>query len=205
MRFLQYDWDIFISYRRMDESWVKWTKLFANTLRSVLQPGIEDPLRFFFDEQIETGAKWPRHIATAHARSKILIPILSRNYFISDWCKLELGLMLERAQICRREGLIHPVVIDDGDRFPDEVAEIKPKKLHDFANPILIPESAEHQALGKLLLAWKPTLVQALDGVPRCEARWGEYATTKFVNLFKLKPGPALGVSHLSLTAVTIG
>jgi hypothetical protein len=36
------------------------------------------------DEQIETGSTWPAHLARAHTHSRLLIPILSRDYFRSD-------------------------------------------------------------------------------------------------------------------------
>ena len=116
-----YEHDIFISYRRMNEDWIKWTREnFIRPLRSLLQPGLGS-VKIFVDNQIETGASWPAYLARALARSRLLIPVLSRDYFNSDWCRLELALMHHREGLvnfrtpANSEVLILPVVIDDGD------------------------------------------------------------------------------------------
>src|SRR5262245_28673833 len=98
-----YEHHIFISYRRMDDEWVRWTREnFVRTLRSLLRPALGS-VSIYMDEQIETGASWPAHLAHAHARSRLLVPILSRDYFSSDWCRLELSLMFHREkQLCFR-------------------------------------------------------------------------------------------------------
>jgi TIR domain len=79
-----YEYEIFISYRRMDDDWVRWTRgNFAHPLRSLLRP-VLGTVHIFIDEQIETGSTWPAHLARAHTRSRLLIPILSRDYFRSE-------------------------------------------------------------------------------------------------------------------------
>ena len=86
------------------------------------------------DVMIETGASWPDHLALNHARSKLLVAVLSRDYFQSDWCRLELALMYAREKatgLRSREnlsGLIVPLIIDDGNQFPAEIQEIQGQK-----------------------------------------------------------------------------
>jgi hypothetical protein len=115
----------------MDEDWVRWTREnFVRPLRSLLRPALGD-VCIFVDEQIETGSSWPDRLAGALARSRLFIPVLSRDYFRSDWCRLELGLMFERERLCDLRnlanpgGIILPVIIDDGDTFPSQVQAIK--------------------------------------------------------------------------------
>ena len=138
-----YEHDIFVSYRRMDEEWVYWTqKNFLRPLRSLLRPALGE-VRIFVDDRIETGASWPASIARAHARSRLMIPILSRDYFNSDWCRLELALMHHREQLlgyrtpAQDAVLILPVVIDDGDSFPPEVQAMQGEAIHQFAMPCM--------------------------------------------------------------------
>jgi|SRR5271166_5283389 len=70
-----YQYHIFIGYRRSDEHWVRWTREnFARALRS-------------------TGESWSARLATALAHSRLLIPVLSRDYFQSNWCWLEFEMM----------------------------------------------------------------------------------------------------------------
>ena len=52
-----YKYDIFVSYRRMSEEWVRWTREnFCQTLRTFLLPGISK-ISIFLDEQIEKRAR----------------------------------------------------------------------------------------------------------------------------------------------------
>jgi hypothetical protein len=91
-----YEHDIFVSYRRSDQDWVRWIRdCLVRVLRSLLRPALGQ-VSVYMDEAIETGASWPNHIALNHARSKILVAVLSRDYFQSDWCRLELALMRHR-------------------------------------------------------------------------------------------------------------
>ncbi len=67
-----YEHDIFISYRRMDEEWIHWTRNnFLRPLRSLLRPALGN-VGIFVDDQIETGASWPARLARALARSRLL-------------------------------------------------------------------------------------------------------------------------------------
>ncbi len=70
-----YQYHIFIGYRRSDEHWVRWIQEnFGRALRS-------------------TGESWSARLATALAHSRLLIPVLSRDYFQSNWCWLEFEMM----------------------------------------------------------------------------------------------------------------
>src|SRR5437764_620107 len=132
--------DIFISYRRFDPQWIQWTERnFVGALKSFLRPGIGN-LEVYMDLKIETGVDWPHELALNLSRSRLMLAILSRDYFQSDWCRLELALMRKREELtnCRTphnsHGLVIPVVIDDGDSFPQEIRAMQVESLHEFAN-----------------------------------------------------------------------
>lgn len=200
-----YEYDIFISYRRMNEDWVRWTKEnFVRPLRALLLPALGN-VRIFFDDQIETGVSWPEHLARAHTRSRLLIPILSRAYFSSEWCRLELALMCEREKQLglRNPGnpavLILPFIIDDGDQFPPEVQAMQSEKIHGYANPWIRPDSSTFQEFAQYLQAWCPRLVDALQAVPQFNSGWEALAFDEFSQTFQIQVQSQVTLPGLSL------
>ncbi len=187
-----YEHEIFISYRRSDPDWVRWTlDYFVKPLRSLLRPALGD-VKIFVDSQIETGNSWPAHLARAHSRSKLIIPILSRDYFNSDWCRLELALMHHREQCAgfRTPGnpsvLILPFVIDDGDCFPPEVQDMQGEPIHDFASPWNLPNTPKHELFAEKLRLWCPRVQSALDGIPAFDPTWEQTAQEQFKEAFRI-------------------
>jgi hypothetical protein len=57
-----------------------------------------DPPNIFIDDQTPIGTNFVNHLASALARSKVMVALLSKDYFTSGWCIHELDLMMERAQ-----------------------------------------------------------------------------------------------------------
>lgn len=200
-----YEHDIFISYRRIDKDWIKWTREnFIRPLRALLRPGLGD-VNIFIDHQIETGASWPAHLARALARSRLLIPILSRDYFNSDWCRLELALMHKREQLLgfrspsQTEVLILPVVIDDGNSFPPEVQVMQGESIHDFAVPFMSTSGLRQEEFAAHLKSWCPRIEQALQKIPPYDPVWEELAHAQFATMFQMKMAVQKTVPGLSL------
>lgn len=189
-----YEYHIFVSYRRSDEDWVRWTReILVRALSSLLRPALGQ-LRIAIDEKIETGSSWPAHLAQNLSRSRLMVAILSRDYFQSDWCRLELALMHHREkQLNFRTaknpyGLIIPLVIDDGDCFPREVRAMQPEPLHDFANPFIQPNSPTQAALAELLKKKVcPAIENALGRVPAFDPLWEQIAHDQFDHVFKMQ------------------
>lgn len=204
-----YLYDIFISYRRWDDEWIRWTeKNFVRPLRSLLRPALGD-VKIFVDNQIESGTSWPLRLAKALACSKVLIPVLSRDYFQSDWCRLELALMLDREQrtgfCCQANpsGLILPIVIDDGIYFPPEIQAIQSKQqFHDFANPCMCLDSPKQEQFAAAIMAWTPDIEMALQEAPPFDPNWESVAHDQFLHLFKIKTQPQTTVPKLSLAPI---
>jgi hypothetical protein len=74
---VEYENDIFISYRRSDIDWVRWTREnFVRALSSLLRLRL-GAVRVFMDETIEDGASWPNHLAMSLSRSRIMVAVLS--------------------------------------------------------------------------------------------------------------------------------
>lgn len=200
-----YEHHIFVSYRRSDEDWVRWTREnFVRPLRSLLRPSLGD-VSIFVDENLETGVSWPLRLAQALARSRLLIPVLSRSYFQSDWCRLELAIMYRREQTANFRtaanpwGLIIPVVIDDGDHFPPEIRQIQGDKIHDFANPFIRIDGHKHEAFAEhLRIVLIPSIQTALGKVPPYDPTWEQVSYDQFEKLFQIKTLSQTAVPHLS-------
>src|SRR5258707_9253679 len=96
-----YEYHLFISYRRSDKLWVRWAyENVAEPMKTLLEPSLGE-VKIFIDQNIETGTSWPDRLAQGLARSRLLMPLLSRAYFYSEWCRLELALMYERERACQ--------------------------------------------------------------------------------------------------------
>lgn len=189
-----YENDIFISYRRSDADWVRWTREnFVRALTSLLRVRL-GAVKVFVDESIEDGASWPNHLAMSLSRSRVMVAVLSRDYFQSDWCRLELALMHHREKTgkyrtaANPRGLIIPVVIDDGDCFPVEVQAMQGEPLHKFANPFMRPDSPNQEAMAELLRhKFCASIESALHATPAYDPDWEQFAHKQFDDAFKVR------------------
>lgn len=134
-----YKYDVFISYSR-DYPFSEWVRepflpLFEGYLKAALnrEPSI------FTDQDIPTGYAWEATLKNALAHSRCLVGIWSPNYFQSSWCKYEYFVMLYRQRELKYgtnqnpSGLIVPVTVHDGDKFPKYAREIQFKDWENYA------------------------------------------------------------------------
>lgn len=122
---MSYEYDVFVSYSH-DYPFGDWVAdPFLPMFKGYLTASLGRPARLFIDEGIRTGAAWEQTLKNALANSRCMVGIWSPNYFLSDWCTYECIVMLYRErklQYRTREnpsGLVVPVSVHDGDRFPD--------------------------------------------------------------------------------------
>lgn len=204
-----YEHQIFVSYRRSDQDWVKWTRdNLVRALESLLRPRL-GKISVYIDQTIETGTSWPQHLALNLCRSRLMVAVLSRDYFQSDWCRLELALMLdrERANSLRSAtnpfGLIIPIIIDDGECFPPEVRAIQGEALHEFANPFIRVDSPKQEALAEVLRTKVcPGIENSLLRVPDFNPNWEEMAHKHFEAMFQIHVQHQATVPSLKLPQI---
>ena len=73
-----YENDIFISYRRSDADWIRWTRQnLVRALNSLLRVRL-GAIKVFVDETIEDGASWPNYLAMSLSRSRIMVAVLRK-------------------------------------------------------------------------------------------------------------------------------
>jgi TIR domain-containing protein len=204
-----YEHQIFLSYRRSDNDWIRWTREnFVRALASLLRPRL-GKVSIYMDELIETGASWPLHLARNLSRSKLMVAVLSRDYFQSDWCRLEIALMHRREQMsgfrthANPFGLIIPVVIDDGDCFPPEVQAMQAEPLHQYANPFIRIDSPKQEELAEVVKTKLcPMIEKALLNVPTFDPTWEEIDHKHFENMFQIQVKTQTTVPSLLLASL---
>jgi hypothetical protein len=94
-----YRFEVFVSYRREGSvhEWVR--QFFYPQLKERLLVQFPTTVAVFFDEvSLPAGARtWPA-ISQALGATKLLVPVLTPNYFGSDWCKAEYDSIVWRQQ-----------------------------------------------------------------------------------------------------------
>jgi hypothetical protein len=128
---MSYQWDIFISYRRIPLV-AQWThRIFAPAIRSWLPQFHQPDPRIFLDVDedpglagVAPGTPWAPALETALKRSRCLVPVLSAEYFDSEWCLAEFSTMLDRQQ---RTGavVVLPIRFADGDFYSAEAKALQ--------------------------------------------------------------------------------
>ncbi|MCK5269160.1 MAG: toll/interleukin-1 receptor domain-containing protein [Sedimentisphaerales bacterium] len=205
----EYKHQIFLSYRRSDKKWVSWTNdIFAVTLETLLRPALGN-VSIFKDTVIETGRSWPSGLASALARSRIMLAVLSRDYFYSDWCRLEMSLMFHREKLVgfrtinNPSRLIIPVIIDDGDCFPREVQEMNCESMHDFANPFILKDTEKHTDMAEFLRKKVcPVIEKALSEVPDYDSSWNDITHKQIEHLFEIQAKTQKTLPSISLPEI---
>lgn len=203
---MSYEYHVFLSYRRHGE-WTRWVgEKFLPLFLHWLGEELGENAQIFFDQKfIEAGIVWPHELAFALARSRVLVPLLSRQYFNSEWCKAELAHMCAREDMCftnavrLSRGLIVPAVLHDGDDFPKNVCAITPTYLQDCANVRLAKDSPTEEELSKRIRdSLVPNVARAIQRAPHYDPSWEALTASNFLELFnrptpKQKSLPSLG------------
>ncbi len=189
---MSYKYDVFISYRRYG-LWPKWVEEhFLPLFKHWLGEEHGKNVKIVWDGNLETGNDWPPDLAEKLAASRTLVPLLSRQYFNSVWCKTELGLMYARESMCGLTGgqqpkrLIVPAIIHDGEDLPKSIRVIQAAELQDCANVLLAPNSPTREELSTRIRSWVPDVVKAIRRAPKHDPCWTELSINEFRRLFEV-------------------
>ncbi|QQQ77419.1 TIR domain-containing protein [Saccharothrix sp. 6-C] len=121
-----YKFDFFISYARRGtvQQWL--LNHFLRKLSDCLADQFAPAPKIYVDREMSRAAHWPDSLRHALRHSKIMIQLLSPQYFASPWCMAEWYSMLERERMLglaspeTSQGLIYPILYSDSDNFPLE-------------------------------------------------------------------------------------
>jgi hypothetical protein len=191
---MAYKNDIFISYRR-DHETLEWINNHLVPLLS-LRLGFElgRAPKIFIDTQLETGVSWKNQLGSELARSRILFVLWSGNYLNSEWCTLEMSLMLQRERKTKRRtaqnprGLVIPAFIHDGEKFPYQASDIQYFEIQKSFNVRMAKDSLRAEELDAILTTQAPAIAKAIDKAPVWRKEWIQLtANDLYKQLFKGK------------------
>jgi len=151
---MDYEYDIFISYKRGTdcEDWVRKTlKPLLNKIFKDYYLGEGDPKIFIDEEGLEIGMDWPLRLKRALARSKCMLAVWSPSYFRkSAWCVIEYSVMRYRQEQLNKDSdqppasLIWPIIFRKLDPIPPFVQNTQLLDLTEY-NSLISEESNFHK------------------------------------------------------------
>lgn len=174
-----YEFDLFLSYRRAG-SVPQWMR---NHFLPVLEDCLADEMprqpRLFMDDKIETGSYWPAELERALRRTRLLVSVWTPQYFHSPWCRAEWETMLAREEtiglttVDRPHGLVYPVVFADRENFPDRAKQTQYRDLKQWNHPVpQYRETPDYVGFYQEMRRIAEELVDALGRVPAWQADW---------------------------------
>jgi hypothetical protein len=187
---MDYEYDIFISYRRQG-FWPLWvTELLRPQVAHWLETELGREVKVFADSDLESGTLWPVKLAHNLARSKIVIPLFSRGYASSPWCRAELAHMFAREDTCgfrtplNPDGLVVPATIHDGEHLPAAIRQrLQIKVKLDQYTAIMNAQSPNFEGLRERVRCWAPEIAAAVDRAPPYDEVWQTLSRAAFEQL----------------------
>lgn len=177
-----YKFDVFISYPhgKDDEDIATWVqKIFYKHFKLCLKNSrVGRTVDIHLDtEVIKPGDKWEPKLKDALVRSRILVPILSINYFSSRYCRAEFAVMLHRERKLgywnghNENSLIIPVHLwGEPDTFPEIVRKYQREDYRDYS--CVFEGSAPHMEFKERVKEWVLDLSQRIRSAPKWDCAW---------------------------------
>jgi len=174
-----YEFDLFISYARRG-SVQKWLlNHFHRKLLDCLADQFAPTPKVYVDKGMSRAVHWPSDLRHALRHSKIMIQLLTPQYFESNWCMAEWHSMLERERMLglagpeNPQGLVYPILYSDSDNFPLEGKLRSWWDFKEFAYPDPVYQQTHefvrfHHEVNRLA----GDLVQLLGQVPPWRPDW---------------------------------
>nr|WP_314498875.1 TIR domain-containing protein [uncultured Chryseobacterium sp.] len=184
---MDYQYDIFISYRR-DDLTLKWIETHLVPLLKLhikMELGREPTI--FIDSTLEQGSTWPIELGSALGRSRLIIPLWTKTYLGSVWCTHEISHMIEREKKCgfrtyqKPTGLIFPTIIHDGETLPLYLTTIQKTEIQECFNVRMSIDSPKAEVLDDKLRLMSITIAEAINAAPDWEEDWNLDAVDRLV------------------------
>jgi hypothetical protein len=176
---MSYKYDVFISYRNIYR-WPDWvSRCFIPKLEDWLGLEFGRKINIFQDSRHMKAGVLQKELGEHLASSRILVPLFSKAYFGSSWCKNELEHMNKRGN---KYGisLICAAKIHDGDDFPADAKRLLCLNLEGLANPYMSEKSPTNEKLSEEIRKWAPSVANAIKRAPNYVHTW----RTDAINIF---------------------
>ncbi len=176
-----YEYDVFISYRRVGSDVPAWIRNhFYPRLSEVLDNNLDRDMKIFFDELVPSGATWPAALRTALQRARILLPVCSPKYFVDEWCLAEWKSMELREKLAglaspeqQPQNLIYPVIFSDSERFPKYATDRRMRNFKSWNHPHpQFERSMKYLEFDDEVKRIAAELARLLDQVPAWRPDW---------------------------------
>jgi len=174
-----YKYDVFISYCR-EGSVRKWLlNHFYDKLRECLADHFAPPPKVYMARKMSRAVHWPSDLEIALRHIKIMIQLLTPNYFESEWCMAELRSMQAREKLLGlagpeiSQGLIYPILYSDSENFPIDERLRSWVDFKEFAHPDPVyQQTADYVGFHREVNKLAEDLVQLLRKVPDWQPDW---------------------------------
>lgn len=186
---MAYEYDIFLSYKRHPEARQWLVEHFQPLLEFHVELELGRKVTVFRDDQDdEAGASWPAHLGRALGNSRTLVALWTRTYFHSEWCSLELSLMLARERDVRFRtarrpgGLIFPVVLHDCEQLPRKLVPLHYVAMQECFQTRMARNSQTAEILAQQIKdRLAPSIAAAIDAAPPWRSRWPLMSATQLL------------------------
>ena len=128
---------------------------------------------------IHSGDNWPERLHRALATSRCMVAVWHPLYFSSEWCRKEFGAMLLRESrlglrtVKRPGGLVAPVRVNDGDRFPAKAKAVQSIDCSRFwRDGEAFTRSERYIEFQDVLEAWAADVAACIRNAPEWDASW---------------------------------
>ncbi|GAB3444007.1 TIR domain-containing protein [Actinophytocola sediminis] len=174
-----YKFDVFISYSRRGNV-QKWLlNHFYPKLQDCLADQLAPAPTVYIDRLMPHGVHWPSSLKKALRHTKIMIPVLTPQYFESRWCMAEWRSMREREKLLGLadleipQSLRYPILYADSQNFPDEGRELawQDFKEHSMPDPGF-QDSREYVPFHRRVVTLAEDLAELLVQVPAWQPDW---------------------------------
>lgn len=109
----EYEFDVFVSYSHANDH-DKWVTRFLEGLRNRLAEHPSKDIKIFYDARsLQGNHELTPELRRAVAASAVFLPIVSRSYMTSEWCRAECRTFLEANPNRRWAGRVFPVRYDN--------------------------------------------------------------------------------------------
>ncbi|QKV73964.1 TIR domain-containing protein [Amycolatopsis sp. Hca4] len=117
---MAYEFDVYLSYSRQGTVPAWLFNHFLPNLSEALTDEMPSDPGIFVDRNMAAGTAWPASLERALLRSRLMVAVLSPQYFRSEWCLAEWMTMSNREhESAAPDVLIFPILYAGGTTFPD--------------------------------------------------------------------------------------
>jgi hypothetical protein len=179
---MDYEWDLFVSFRRED-SWTPWTHdYFKRELIAYLQPELQRRPSIYVDDRSPGDVSSATALGTKLARSRALLAVFSGDYWTSQWCLHELDLMLDRAA----GGLEHviAVIVHDSKDLEPPIGLIESTSLEGFRFTHMDMSGNLYQQFSAAIRNLAPRLCDTIDNSPVIDGAWVASCVERFTTVY---------------------